>query len=331
MKMMNKWIIAALLVALVGSLMIGCDNTKNPGPGGNNDPTGEQTTTAPQPDDKPLEEYGNFSRVEDVKTLEQLFATAIEENEASFGQGSTYSDEKLTNVYQITDYIANYQKYVEEYGVQDQLDKIYDETGFTLDMGFAAQMMKHYLDASGETYDFSASMNDLLLSTKIKGAQSTTVNAAMVAAENLVKSGESGVNVNQTAYIRFTSLKASDGPAYYALGNFSAMADLSNVQRTGDSFTATVTFRIVDFYDWSPHDTEPLFTNQLKELDDTYRTLLGEMVDMPTLEAFNQADLAHLHLAGYAKAYASSGSIVYNVTWTAGQTFDQATVTVVTD
>ena len=98
MKMMNKWIIAALLIALVGSLMIGCDNTKNPGPGGNNDPTGEQTTTAPQLDDKPLEEYGNFSRVEDVKTLEQLFATAIEENEASFGQGSTYSDEKLTNI-----------------------------------------------------------------------------------------------------------------------------------------------------------------------------------------------------------------------------------------
>ena len=207
MKMTNKWIIAVLLIALVGTLLIGCDNTKNPnpGPGSTNNPTGEQTTD--QPDDKPLDEYGNYSRVEDVKTLEQLFAAALEESSASFGQGSSYSDEKIANVYQITDYIANYKQYVEEYGVQDQLDKIYNETGFTLDMGFAAHMMQHYLDATGETYDFTDSMADLLLSTKIKGAQSTTISAAMVAAENLVKDGESGVSINQKAYIKFTSLK----------------------------------------------------------------------------------------------------------------------------
>ena len=109
------------------------------------------------------------------------------------------------------------------------------------------------------------------------------------------------------------------------------MADLSDVQRNGDNFSATVTFRIVDFYDWSAHDKEPLFTSALSELDDTYRTLLSEMVDMPTLEGFCQADMAELHNAGYAQSYLASGTLVYTITWTAGQSFDEATVTAVND
>jgi hypothetical protein len=126
--------------------------------------------------------------------------------------------------------------------------------------------------------------------------------------------------------MKFTSLKPSDGPAYYALGNFFTIADLSDVQRNGDTLSATVNIRIVDFYDWSPHDQSPLFTDVLNKLDNTYRTLLGEMVDMPTLEGFCQADLSQLHTQGWAQNYLSFGTITYTITWTAGQTFDQATV-----
>lgn len=330
MKMHSKWIIAALLIALISSLMIGCNQSAGsttPTPGGNSNQ--ENTTTNDSQPEAPVTEYGNFTREGEMLSLEQLFAEDIAASAETYGKGSTYTDEKLTGVYQITDCMANYEQYVAEYGVEDQLEDLYNQTGFTLDMGFAAFMMKHYIDASGEAYDFSDSMNDLLLSTKIKGAQTTTISAAMTAAENLVKSGESGVSINQLDDMRFTSLKPSDGPAYYALGNFSAMADLSNVQRTGDTLSATITFRIVDFYDWSPHDKEPLFTDVLKNLDETYRVLIGEMVDMSTLEGFCQADIAQLHMAGYAQCYVSGGTVVYNVTWTAGQSFDQATVTAV--
>ena len=76
---------------------------------------------------------------------------------------------------------------------QEQLDKIYSETGFTLDMGFASNMLKHYLDSTGETYDFSADMPDLLTNAKIGSAQSTNVSAAMKAAENLVQNGQSDI------------------------------------------------------------------------------------------------------------------------------------------
>lgn len=330
MKFAIKCIAATLLIAMISSLMIGCNQTEDPTPGpvDTDTPTGEQTTAQPQPDTNP-NEYGKFIRGEDAIAPEQLFAQDIEDSAATFGQGSDYSDEKLTNVYQITDYIANYKQYVEEYDLQDQLDKMYQETGFTLDMGFAAYMMKHYIDASGESYDFTDTMDELLLSTKIKGAQSTTINAAMIAAENLVKDGESGVTICQQTLMQFSSLKPSDGPAYYAFGNFNTTAHMTDVQRNGDTLSATVTFRILDFYDWSPHDKEPLFTDLLEDLNDTYRTLLNEMVDMPTLEGFCQADMAQLHNAGYAQSFISSGTVTYTVTWTAGQSFDQATVTAV--
>ena len=105
------------------------------------------------------------------------------------------------------------------------------------------------------------------------------------------------------------------------------MADLSNVQRTGDTLSATVTFRIVDYYDWAENGKTPEFTSYLDKLSDNYRVLLSEMIDMPTLEGFCQADLAQLHYAGFAQNFLAHGTVVYNVTWTAGQTFDQATVT----
>ena len=37
--------------------------------------------------------------------------------------------------------------------------------------------------------------------------------------------------------------------------------------------------------------------------------------------------MAQLHYAGYAQNYMAHGTVTYNVTWTVGQTFDQATVT----
>lgn len=325
MKMLNKGLIVLLVLCMACAAFAGCNNTpSNPGvtPGGK--PTGT-TQGAPQTE-APVTEYGIYSTESPVLTLEQLFEEDIAQSAASFNTGSSYSEEKLTHVFKITDYIANYEKYVEEYEVQDQLDQIYAETGFTLDMDFAADMMKHYIDATGETLDFTESMPDLLKSAKVSGAQSTGISAAMVAAENLVKDGQSGIAINQTAYMKFTSLKPSDGPAYYALGNFYTMADLADVQRNGDTFSATVHFRIVDFYDWSPHDQSPLFTDVLNRLDDTYRTLVGEMVDMPTLEGFCQADLSQLHTQGWAQNYLSFGAITYTITWTAGQTFDQATI-----
>lgn len=327
MKNMNKWIVALLLLSLISALLIGCNqDSDNPTPTPTPGTSDDKTTTQEAPTQPPVAEYGNFSLDADAKTSEQIFATNMQDAEQTFGQGSSYTEDQLTNIYQVCDYIANYEQYVEEYGVQEQLDKLYAETGFTLDLDFAADMMKHYLDSTGEAYDFSASMTNLLTTAKINSAQSTNISAAMTAAENLVKNGQSGAALTQKEVMRFTSLKSSDGPAFYALGNFFTMTDLADVQRTGDTYSATVTFRILDFYDWKSDSSDPLFTDVLKELDDTYRTLLGEMVDMSTLENFSQTDIAQLHNAGYAQSYISTGTIVYTITWTAGQTFDNATI-----
>ena len=326
MRLTTKLIAILLALGMMCAVLAACDKTPDPGktPGGN--PSSDGTTQAPEQTQKPTS-YGNHSTEIPVQTLEEIFAKDLENDKDTFAAGSSYSDEKLANVYKIADCIARYQDYVEEYGVQEQLDALYKETGFTLDVGFGAEMMQQYLSTTGETYDYTNRMQEMLSHPKVSAAQSTCISAAMTAAENLVLDGETVPAINQTKPMHFKSLKSQDGTVYYALGSYHTMADLSNVTRTGNTFTATVTFRIVDYYDWAENVTEPEFQEYLKKLDDTYLVLLEKLVDIPTLEGFCQADMAQLHNAGFAKNYLAQGVVVYNVTWTAGQTFDQATVT----
>lgn len=324
--------ILALLLAIgmMCVLCIGCDN--NPGntdkPGGNKpgNTTTQGTTQAPE-DTAPVTQYGNYTTEGAAQTLQELYAEQTQQSVVSFASGSSYSEEKLANVYKIADHIANYEAYVEEYGVQEQLDELYKETGFTLDFGFGSELFKHYLDTTGETFDYSGRMTEILSNPQVGAAQTTTINAAMKAAENLVKDGQSGISIHQIKASGFSVKRSADAELYFALGSYQTMADLSNVQRTGDTISATVTFRIVDFYSWDENYTEPEFTSYLEKLDEGYRTLLAEMIDLPTLEGFCQADIAQLHRAGFAQNYLVQGTVVYNVTWTAGQTFAQATVT----
>ena len=331
MHMTKKFIVILLALGMICTVMVGCNQTpdqpvKPNGPGSTPGTSASDTTDSTNPE-APLTQYGNYSTEQPPIKLEENFAQLIQHSAETFYTGSSYSEEKLANVHKIADYIANYEKYVEEYDVQEELDKLYEQTGFTLDLGFGAAMIKHYLGMTGETYDYSDRMEEMLEHPKVGASQSSCISAAMKAAENLVADGQSGVTINQTKAMLFKGLKAEDGTVYYALGSYHTVADMTNVQRTGDTFSATVTFRILDYYDWAEDGIVPEFTDYLDKLDDEYRILLAEMVDLPTLEGFCQADLAQLHHAGLAQDFMAQGSIVYNVTWTAGQTFDQATVT----
>ena len=328
MIMKNNWIALILVLGILLVTCMGCDQqqgSNNPaGTPGNN--ANNTSTTQKAEEEAPITQYGNFTTEGPVRTLEDIFKDEIKHTEDTFATGSSYSDEKIANIYKIGDYVANYETYIDEYNARDKFNELYAETGFTMDFGFGAEMVKHYIGASGETYDYTNRMSELLEFPKVAAAQSTCISAAMKAAENLVKDGQSGVAINQVTPVSFSSLRATDGPIYFALGSYQAMADLSDVQRNGDAFSATVTFRIVDNYAWAEDGTEPEFTSYLEKLNDDYRLLLGEIIDLPTLEAFCQADMAQLHYAGLAQNFLAHGMVVYNVTWTAGQTFDQATV-----
>ncbi len=327
MNSTTKVLAVLLVLGMLSMSLMACStdsNTTDPGtnPGGTSTEASTEANSG-----NVATQYGNYYTDKPARTLEEIFADKIQHTNNTFATGSSYSDDKIGKVYKIADCIANYEAYVIEYGVQDQLNDLYEQTGFTLDLGFGAEMVKHYIDMTGDTYDYSTRMEELLDHPKVSAAQVTCVNAAMKAAENLVKDGQSGISVNQNQPMSFTSLKSTDGTVYFALGSYHTMADLSNVQRTGDTLSATLTFRIVDYYDWAEDNQTPEFTSYLEKLDSTYYTLLGEMVDMPTLEGFCQADLAQLHYAGFAQNFLAHGTIVYNITWTAGQTFAQATVT----
>ena len=325
MNTTKKMLAILLVLGMMSMTLIACNNGGNTTDPGTSQGNSEANTQAPSGD--VATQYGNYYTDKPARTLEEIFADKIQHTSNTFATGSSYSDDKIAKVYKIANCIANYESYVEEYGVQDQLNDLYEQTGFTLDLGFGAEMVKHYIDMTGDTYDYTARMEELLAHPKVSAAQVTCINAAMKAAENLVKDGQSGISVNQNQPMSFTSLKSTDGTVYFALGSYHTMADLSNVQRTGDTLSATVTFRIVDYYDWGEDIKTPEFTSYLEKLDESYRTLLGEMVDMPTLESFCQADLAQLHYAGFAQNFLAHGTIVYNVTWTAGQSFSDATVT----
>jgi hypothetical protein len=331
MHMTKKLISLMLVIGLMCTVMIGCnptpDTPNQPNTPGNNQGNATTTETTTQAPESTVTHYGNYSTEGSPIKIEENFAKLIQHSAETFNAGSSYSEDKIAQVYKIADYIANYDKYVEEYGVQDQLDELYEQTGFTLDLGFGAAMIKHYLGMTGETYDYSDRMPELITHPKVSAAQSSCISAAMKAAENIVVNGQSGISVNQVKPIKYSSLKSDDGTIYYALGSYHALADLSEVSRTGDTFSATVTFRIIDYYDWAEDSKTPEFADYIDKLDDTYRALVNEMVDMATLESFCQADLAQLHNTGLAQDFMAQGSIVYNITWTVGQTFEQATVT----
>lgn len=323
MNIQLKWIAALLALGMICAVCVGCNQQTDPkNPESSSSSETEQQTQA----EAPVTKYGNFTTEGSALTLEEIFKDEIKHTTDTFATGSSYSDEKISNVYKIADYVANYEKYIDEYDAREEFDKLYAQTGFTMDFGFGSEMIAHFIGMSGETYDYTNRMPELLDFPKVAAAQATSVNAAMKAAENLVKDGQSGVSVNQLTPISFSSLKSTDGPIYFALGSYHTMADLSNVQRTGDTLSATLTFRIVDYYDWAEDATEPEFTSYLEKLDDDYRLLVGEIIDMPTLESFCQADMAQLHYAGFAQNFLAHGTVVYQITWTAGQTFDQATV-----
>lgn len=327
MNIKNKWIAVLLAAGMLCAALVGCDQLTDPenpeGPSTSGDTTEKQTQTQ---EETPVTEYGNFTTEGSPLTLEEIFKDEIKHTTDTFATGSSYSDEQISNVYKIADYVANYEKYIEEYDAREEFDELYAQTGFTMDFGFGSEMIAHFIGMSGETFDYTNRMPELLDFPKVAAAQATGVNAAMKAAENLVKDGQSGVSINQLTPVNFSGLKSTDGPIYFALGSYYTMADLSNVQRTGDTLSATLTFRIVDYYAWTEDATEPEFTSYLEKLDEDYRLLVGEIIDMPTLEAFCQADMAQLHYAGLAQNFLAHGTIVYQITWTAGQTFDQATV-----
>ena len=323
MNIKNKWIAALLAAGMLCAVCVGCDQQTGPE---HSESTTDNVSEQQTQEQAPVTKYGNFTTEGSALTLEEIFKDDLKHSNDTFATGSSYSDEKVSNVYKIADYVANYEKYIDEYDAREEFDKLYTQTGFTMDFGFGSEMIAHFIGMSGETFDYTDRMSELLDFPKVAAAQSTSVNAAMKAAENLVKDGQSGVSINQLTPISFSSLKSTDGPIYFALGSYHTMADLSEVQRTGDTFSATLTFRIVDFYDWAEDATEPEFTSYLEKLDDDYRLLVGEIIDMPTLETFCQADMAQLHYAGLAQNFLAHGTVVYNITWTVGQTFDQATV-----
>ena len=325
----SKKLLAILLVlGMTCAGMVACKPSPDtPSVPSSNQGNTTEATTQGSATEGQVTPYGNYSIDQPAIKPEEYFAAQIQQSADTFNAGSSYTNEKISHIFKIADYIANYEAYVEEYGVQDQLDELYEQTGFSLDFGFGADLMAHYIGKSGETFDYSNRMEEMLVHPKVSAAQSTCISAAMKAAENLVKDGQSNVSVNQTKPMKLTGLKTEDGTIYYALGEYHTIADLSNVQRTGDTFSATVTFRIIDYYNWADDIKTPEFTDYLNKLNDNYRALLGQMVDMPTLEGFCQADLAQLHNAGLAQNFLAHGTIRYNVTWTAGQSFDQATVT----
>lgn len=324
MKMTTKLIVILLALSLMSVAFVGC-NTQND----TQNPAGNANSQATEKETEPeiLTQYGIYSTEIPAHTVEELCAKQLANDANTWASGSSYSEEKINNVFKIADCIARYKEFVEEYGVQEQLDALYEETGFTLDIGFGAEMMKHYLGSTGETYDYTEKMEELLAHPKVSASQTTCINAVMKAAENLVADGQTVAQISQTEPMTFKSLKSQDGTVYYALGGYYGIADMTNVKRTGNTIMATVTFRIVDYYDWDKSVTTPEFSEYLAKLNDTYRTLLGELIDIPTLEGFCQADMAQLHYAGYAQNFMAHGTVTYNVTWTVGQTFDQATVT----
>lgn len=223
--------------------------------------------------DSPYEmDYGNFST---VNKREASFDREKQINASSkdYNTGSAYSEKRIDEIMSSAKKIKN-------------LGKIAYPN--------AAKFMAHYLEASGE--DYTVDMEKFLKNSIAKQNMDIDIENAKSAAEKLLTDGKT-INV----YQKIESLHHNlTGDWKYCLGSYFAYVEMYNVSFDGTTYTATVKYTVIDFYNWDENETALIF-------DGIVANIVGDI---------SPKDLHQLHIDGKAKEFLSKGEISYQISWT---------------
>ena len=166
----------------------------------------------------------------------------------------------------------------------------------------AASALHHFLTGDGTNH--TVSLNDLCNeSTVIGNLRKSTIDALLLSSEKVVP-----VSATKTIYnseiISVGSI--SDNTNWHnTLGGCEFRVKATVSRTSSNSFTATIEFSVIDFYDW-----------------DRTQTSMG-------IKPVSPSDMWELHHGGIAKNFITTGSSLLSVSWTTGQRWGSgATVTI---
>ena len=86
------------------------------------------------------------------------------------------------------------------------------------------------------------------------------------------------------------------------------------------TYTMDLTFDIRDYYDWASEDEDPMAFPLFFD----FNTVGQDPVVV--LETINETTLNDMNRAGIGKNFESYGSFSINVSWTSGQSYDEAVI-----
>ena len=252
--------IFALILCIIVLFLASCGSKSEEPP--------QDSTFSESPYEK---DYGNFSTVNKSQPSNDR-QKQIKSSEKDYNTGSDYSEKRL-------DEILSSAKKIKNFG--------------SLAYPNAAKFMAHYLSNSGEEYEVD--MEKFLKDSIANQNMETDIEKAKQAAEELIIDGET-INIYQKTESLYHNLT---GDWKYCLGSYFAYVEMYGISFDGTTYTATVKYTVIDFYNWDKNDDKVIFSG-----------LVGGIIG-----DVSPKDLHQLHINGQAKEILSKGETTYQISW----------------
>lgn len=223
-----------------------------------------------------ITEYGEFSSAITKTTPSTDRLRQGSQSRNAYNAGSSYSQSKLNSVLSNATLIKN----------------VGSLLGYTNASGF----IDHFLQNTGENYTID--MSKLLTDTNALGNRNASLSNALRACEMLAVKGET-INVFQKSEVVHHNLT---GDWRFSLGSYFSSIEIQNLSFDGSKYRATFIYKVTDYYNWDPSDSNSVFSGAAG-------ALTGNI---------SPKDLHHLHRAGMAKEFLSVGQVSYTVEWSRG-------------
>ena len=160
----------------------------------------------------------------------------------------------------------------------------------------ASAFIKHFLGNSGE--DYTIDLDNFLSDSNALATRNEELTKALRACEELAVEGEQ-INVYQKEELVHHNLT---GDWKFAVGSYFTSIEIKNLSVNGSIYSATITYKVTDFYNWDYNNDTPVFSGLAA-------AIVGDV---------SPKDLHELHRAGKAQEFLSYGEASYTVSWVKG-------------
>ncbi len=182
-----------------------------------------------------------------------------------------------------------------------ELDEI-EQGAKTIASGFVAMVypngskfMAHFLEGTGENYELD--LDKFFNDSTAKENRNNDITEAMRAIEALSPDGDAVVIYRKEENIHHNLT----GDWKFSVGSYFTGIKVERVGKIGDIYTATITYSVIDYYNWDSNDTE----------------------EVP-LVGVSPAELHQLHKAGRAQEFLTYGEKTYIISWVVGADAESA-------